>query len=109
MQEIQNQCIKINAQFLDHDYEANPLEGRITLSDKGVHLVPIYDYGVYPAPKTADLRSVVIRFDDGEFVTSLTQVIHPRVVGSMVLNVFTHDTGLEVGSFFRGLSTVYKR
>ena len=44
MQEIQNQCIKINAHVLDsdYDYEANPLEGRITLSDKVVHLAPIY-------------------------------------------------------------------
>ncbi len=55
IQEIQNQFIKINAHVLDYDYEANPLEGRITLADKGVHLAPIYmfyDYGVYPAPKT---------------------------------------------------------
>ena len=65
MQEIQNQFIKINAYVLDYDYESNPLEGNITLSDKGVHLAPIYmlyDYGVYPVPKTDDLRSSVIRF-----------------------------------------------
>ena len=59
---------------------------------------------------------------EGEFVTSLTQSIHPRVVvsdwfgigpgryrigvffphqgvRSMGLNVFTHDSGLEVGVF----------
>ena len=103
MQEIQNQCIKINAHVLDYDYEANPLERRITLSDKVVHLAPIYmlyDYGVYPDPKTADLHSSVIRFEDGEFVTSLTQAIHPPVVGPMVLNAFAHAAGLEVGSFF---------
>ena len=103
-QEIQNQYIKINAHVLDYDYEANLLEGHITLSDKGVHLLApiymIYDYGVYPAPKTDDLRSSVIRFEDGEFVTSFTQAIHPPVVGPMVLNDFAHDTGLEVESLF---------
>jgi hypothetical protein len=57
------------------------------------------DYGVYPVPKTVDLRSSVIRFEEGEFVTSLTQAIHPPVVGSMVLNDFAHAAGLEVGSF----------
>jgi hypothetical protein len=103
MQKVQNQCIKINTHVLDYDYESNPLEGLITLSDKGVHLVPIYmiyDYGVYPTPKTDDLRSSVIRFEDGEFVTSLTQAIHPPVVGPMVLNAFSHASGLEVRSLF---------
>jgi hypothetical protein len=103
MQEIQNECIEINAHVPDYDYEDDSLEGRITLSAKGVHLAPIYmlsDYGVYPAPKTVDPRSSAIRFEEGEFVTSLTQVIHPRVVGSMVLNAFAHAAGLEVGSFF---------
>ena len=60
----------------------------------------LYDYGVYPAPKTDVLRSSAIRFEDGEFVTSLTQAIHPPVTGPMVLNVFAHDAGLEVGSLF---------
>ncbi len=103
MQEIPNEFIEINADVPDYDYEDDSLEGLITLSDKGVHLAPIYilsDYGVYPTPKTVDPRSSVIRFEEGEFVTSLTQVIHPRVVGSMVLNAFTHTGGLEVGSFF---------
>ena len=82
------------------------MEGRIASFDKGVHLDPIYmfsDYGVrlpYPTPKTVDPRSSTIYFEEGEFVTSLTQVIHSRVVGSIVLNDFTHDTGLEIGSFF---------
>ena len=58
------------------------------------------DYGVYPVPKTVDPHSSVIRFKEGEFVTFLTQAIHPRVVDSMVLNVFVYTTGLEVGSFF---------
>ena len=31
---------------------------------------------------------------------SLTQAIHPPVVVPMVLNVFAHAAGLEVGSFF---------
>ena len=51
-QEIQNQCIKINAHVPNYDYEANPLTGLITISDERVHLVPIYirewsayDYG----------------------------------------------------------------
>ena len=39
------------------------------------------------------------RFEDGEIVTSLTQAIHPPVVGPMVMNVFAHVVGLEVGSF----------
>ena len=84
------------------------LEGRITLSDKGVHLAPIYilyDCGVYPVPKTVDLRSSVIRFEDGEFVTSLTQAMHPPVVGPMVLNAFAHAAGLEVGSVFDDSAT----
>jgi hypothetical protein len=77
----------------------------ITLSHKGVHLTPIYmvhDDGFYPAPKTTDLRSSTIRFDFVEYVTSLTQVIHPpvTVVGPMVLNVLAHVEGLEVGNFF---------
>ncbi len=79
------------------------MEGSITLSDKGVHLAAIdmfSDYGVYPVPKTEDLHSSVIRFEDGEFVMSLTQVIHPPVVGSMVLNAFAYAAGLEVGSFW---------
>jgi hypothetical protein len=59
----------------------------------------ISDYGVYPTPKTVDPHSSVIRSEEGEFVTSLTQAIHPRVVGSMVLNTFAHATGLEVGRF----------
>ena len=42
MQEIQNKCIEINAHVPDYDYEDDSLEGRITLSDKGVHLAPIY-------------------------------------------------------------------
>jgi hypothetical protein len=99
IKEFQNQCIKIN-----YNYETNPLEGHITVSDKGVHLAPIYmfchDHGVYPVPKTDDLRSSDIRFQDGEFVTSLAQVIHPPVVGPMVLNVFAYAVGLEVGSLF---------
>ncbi len=53
-----------------------------------------------PSRKTNDLRSSVIRLEDGEFVMSLTQVIHPPVVGPMVLNDFTHAVGLEVGSLF---------
>ena len=31
---------------------------------------------------------------------SLTQAIHPRVVGSTVLNALAHAAGLEVGSLF---------
>jgi hypothetical protein len=37
----------------DYDYEDDSLDGRITLSDKGVHLAPIYtlsDKGVHLAP-----------------------------------------------------------
>ncbi len=59
-----------------------------------------HDGVVYPVPKTTDLHSGVIRFEDGEFVTSLTQTIHPPVVGPMVLNGFAHVSGLEVGSLF---------
>jgi hypothetical protein len=61
------------------------------------------DYGVrlpYPSPKTVDPLSSAIRFEEGEFVTSLTQAIHPHVVGSMTLNDFAHAAGLEIGSFF---------
>ena len=102
-QEIQNQCIKNNAQVPDYDFEDNSLEGHITLSHKGVHLPPIYmfhDGVVYPVPKTGDPLLGTIRFDYGEYVTCLTQAIHPPVVGPMVLNVFEHTEEMEVGDFF---------
>ena len=60
-----------------------------TLDDKGVHRAPL----------AVDFRTSEIRFEEGKFVTSLTQAIQPRAVGSMVLNAFAHAAGLEVGSF----------
>ena len=113
MEEIQNKFIETNTHVPDYDYEDDSLKGWIVLFDKGVHLAPIHmlsNYGVrlpYPSPKTVDPLSSAIRFEEGEFVTSLTQVIHPRVVGSMVLKAFAHASGLEIGSFFRRLSTAY--
>ena len=112
MKEIQNRSIEFNHDVLDYDYEDDVLDDHIKISDKGVHLTPI----------TLDFRTS-IRFDEGEFVTSFTQVIQPLTVvsdwcgigpvrysiggfspqsgvSSMVLNAFAHDTGLEVGSFF---------
>ena len=107
MQEIQNKCIANNAHFPDYDYEDDSLEGRIALFDKGPSCSHIHTFRLrcpttVPRPENSksNPRSSVIHFEEGEFVTSLRQVIHPHVVGSMSLNAFAHVTGLEIGSFF---------
>ena len=64
MKEIQNRSIELNDDVLDYDYEDDVLDDHIKISDKGVHLTPI----------TLDFLTS-IRFDEGEFVTSFTQVI----------------------------------
>ena len=46
--------------------------------------------------------SFIRDFEEGEFLTSLTQALQSpqRGASSMVLNAFAHAAGLEVGSFF---------
>ncbi len=123
LEEIQNKCIEFNKDVLDYDYQTILLMGAlrniiITLSAKGIHFAP-----------TA-INYFFTGFDsdfEGEFVTSLTQAIHPSAVvsegcgigparygssgfalqhgaRSMVLNAFAHAAGLEVGGGFFNVS-----
>jgi hypothetical protein len=78
LEEMQNKCIELN-EFLDYDFEDDSLDGLLTLSDKGVHLAPRYSWNSHlfgTASSSTHIR-FIRDFEEGEFLTSLTQALHP--------------------------------
>ncbi len=87
-EELKKACIEDNKDNpnYDSDLQDDSFDGRLTWSPKGVHLPPTGDW---------DCQLERFRFEDGDFITSLTPAIQ-----SVALNAFTHAAGLEVGNFF---------
>lgn len=88
---LKKSCIEVNKDDPHYDYDLQDVsfesfDGRLTWSPKGFHLDP-----------TEDWDCQLERFEDGDFITSLTPVFQSGLVS---LNAFVHDTGLEVGNFF---------
>ena len=83
-------CFEANKDDPNYDYDLQDgsFDGSLTWSPKGVHLPPTEDW---------DCQLERFRFEDGDFITSLTPSIQS---GLVALNAFSHVVGLKVGNFF---------
>ena len=90
---MKKKYIELNKDDPNYDYDSHDdsLDGRITWSPKGVQFAPFEDI--------PEFDRQVNRFENGEFITSLTPTIQSGE-GLVTLNSFTHTADLEVGIFF---------
>jgi hypothetical protein len=82
---LKKSCIEVNKDDPHYDYDLQDVsfesfDGRLTWSPKGFHLDP-----------TEDWDCQLERFEDGDFITTLTPVFQSGLVS---LKAFVHDTGL---------------
>jgi hypothetical protein len=80
LKEIQKECNELNKDVLDYDSQDDSIEGRLTLSSKGIHFAPTSSSSI--DSYFEDGRRFDSYFEDDEFDTFLTQTLQPDVTFS---------------------------